>query len=105
MKHHCCPNCGAVLVLVNGHLAHLSPAALRIIEAAPDRFRRGSSMPAHALGAAIGYSESSTRRALRELAEVGVVFAIAYGKRTIRHRYAGVPAQLLPRTSPHHSAN
>ncbi len=60
---------------------------------------------AHALGAAIGYSESSTRRALRELADVGVVFAIAYGKRTIRHRYAGVPAQLLPRTSPHHSAN
>lgn len=90
-----CPHCGATLTLANGRLLHLSPAALRLIEAAPERFRRGTPMPAHAIGAAIGYSETSTRRALQELTACGVVFAIAYGKRTVRHRYAGVPAQML----------
>ena len=95
IRAHCCPHCGASLVFVNGHLAHLSPAALRLIEAAPERFRRGTPMPVRAVADAIGYSNTNTRRALQELVAVGVVFAIPYGKKVLRHRYAGVPAQMM----------
>ena len=95
MKHHCCPNCGAALVLVNGHLARLSPAARRLVEAAPERFKRGTFMPVAQVAEAIGYSPSNTRRALKELVAVGIVFSLAYGKTQTRHSYAGVPAQFL----------
>ena len=94
MKHHCCPNCGATLVLVNGHLARLSPAARRLVEAAPERFKRGTFMPVAQVAEAIGYLVPSTRRALKELVAVGVVFAAAYGKTQTKHHYAGIPAFL-----------
>lgn len=96
MTNITCPHCGcsfdpdAELLPVT-----LSDRARRVLETAPNTFRRGGYVSIRTLAGQADASPRYVLLALRELVDAGFVQAIPYGNG--KHRYIGIPTMIMHR--------
>lgn len=84
-----CPCCGAVFDADSYRAEKMSPVAFRILQVAPERFRRGTPLLIKDMARLTGYSQTQVHRGYRELARLGYLQTIP-AKRKGNH-YAGIP--------------